>query len=444
MTTGPIMKQLVVFAIPLMLGNLFQMMYSTADTIVVGNFVGKEALAAVGATAMISNFAVFFFSGFSSGASVAISQAFGAGDKDKVHSAVETSVLMTILLSVLFTAAGIPAAGAVLRLMGTPPDVFPKASQYLRIWFAGISGLLLYNIGSGILRSVGDSRRPLYYLIFTSILNIILDILFVALLRMGIAGAALATILSQAVSAALILYLLSTTSDVCRLTWNDLRLDPDQLRLIVAVGLPAGLQSAFTALSNIVMQSYINSFGSTVMAAWSSYSKVDQFVMLPAASMGLAATTFVSQNTGARRFDRTVKGTYAAAAASAAVCGLIQVLCWIFAPYVIQLFTGDSAVIEMGVVFIRINFLFITANVLDNLMMGSLRGYGDSRGPMIIMILTHVFFRQLYLYVMTRFFLNTPAAVGFAYPAGWLSCFILLSGYYLFRVRRLTAETEPL
>ncbi len=435
MTRGPIAKQIVVFAFPLMLGNLFQMMYNTADTIVVGNFVGKEALAAVGATSMITNLAVFFFSGFASGASVAIGRAFGAKDHETVHNAVETAITMTIIFSVIFTVVGIPMAKPILRWMGTPEDVFPDAAKYLQIYFAGISGLLIYNLGSGILRSVGDSKRPLYFLIFTSILNIVLDVLFVVVFHAGIAGVAWATIISQFLSAILILVLLSTANDVYRLTWHDLHMDPKLLRFIVSVGLPAGLQSGFTALSNIVMQSYINFFGSDVMAAWSSYTKVDQFVMLPASSMGLSATTFVSQNVGAKEFQRAEKGSLTAAAISAAVCGVIQVLGWIAAPAVIRLFTSDAPVIAQGVQFIRINFLFITANVIDNVMMSTMRGYGDSRGPMIIMMSTHVLFRQLYLYVVTHFFFNTPAAVGFAYPAGWLSCCVMMTCYYLYRKR---------
>ena len=445
MTSGPIIHQIVFFALPLMLGNLFQMMYNTADTIVVGNFVGKEALAAVGATSMITNLAVFFFSGFSTGASVAIGHAFGEKNYKKVNSAVETAVAMTIIISVLFTAAGIPAAKPVLRMMGTPEDVFPDAARYLQIYFAGISGQLVYNIGSGILRSVGDSQRPLYFLIFTSILNILLDVLFVVVFHAGIAGVAWATVISQAISAVLILLLLSRTGDVYKLTWHDLRLDREQLGTIVAVGLPAGLQSAFTALSNIVMQSYINSFGSDVMAGWSSYTKVDQFVMLPASSMGMAATTFVSQNAGARNAERAERGSIAAAVTSVLICGSIQILGWIFAPAVIRLFTREPAVIMHGVTFIRVNFFFITANVMDNVLMGTLRGYGDSRGPMIIMIATHVFFRQLYLFVVTHYIMNTPAAVGFAYPAGWLSCFVLMVIYYLYRRRKgLLLNEKPL
>lgn len=431
MTSGPIAKQIILFAFPLMAGNLFQMLYNTADTIVVGNFVGKEALAAVGGTAMITHLAVFFFSGFATGASVAIARAFGADDNEKVHKAVETSIALTLIFSVLLTIAGVALSSPILSWMGTPADVFPDASLYLRIYFGGISGLLIYNMGSGVLRSVGDSRRPLYFLIFTSLLNIVLDVVFVVAFHAGIAGVAYATILSQFVSAFLVLLLLSATKDVYRLTWNDLQLDAEQLRLIVKVGLPAGLQSAFTALSNIVMQSYINFFGSEVMAAWSSYTKIDQFVMLPASSVSVAATTFVSQNVGAGRLDRAEKGTLTAVAMALSVSALIQAFGYIFAPHLVQLFTSDAGVVRQGVQFIRINFLFISANAIDNVLIGSLRGYGDSRSPMLILTATHVGVRQLYLFVMTRFFMNTPAVVGFAYPAGWLSCFVLMVWYYL-------------
>ena len=436
MTSGSIAGHIIRFAMPLMLGNLFQMLYNTVDMIVVGNFVGKEALAAVGATSMITNIAVFFFNGFSVGASVVIGQAFGAKDHEKVHHAVQTAMTVTFLVSAVFTIAGILLANPFLRMMSTPEDVFPQASLYLKIYFAGISGLLIYNIGSGVLRSVGDSRRPLYFLIFTSILNIILDLLFVIVFHAGIGGVALATILSQLVSAGLILSLLSTTQDVYRLTWNDLQIDFAPLCMIVSVGLPAGIQSAFNAFSNVVMQSYINYFGSDVMAAWTSYLKVDQFVMLPASSMGAAATTFVSQNVGAGEARRAERGTASALLISVLTCGVFQLLGAIFAPLVIQLFSHEPAVVAQGTQFIRINFMFIFANVADAILIGSLRGYGDSRGPMRIMITAHVFIRQLYLFIMTRFFMNTPAAVGFGYPAGWLAGLAMTSVYYLIRKRQ--------
>jgi len=309
MTRGSIIRQIVLFALPLMLGNIFQMMYNTVDSIVVGNFVGKEALAAVGSTTMIVNMLVFFFNGFSVGAGVVIAQHFGARDPERLHSAVETTVAVTFVMCALFTGIGVAGVRPMLRLMSTPDDVFEDSVTYLTIYFWGFSGLLIYNTGSGILRAVGDTTRPLMFLALTSILNIILDLAFVIGLKAGIAGVAYATILSQLVSAALVLRLLTNTDDIYKLTWRDLRIELPVLRRIFAVGLPAGIQSVITAFSNVFVQSYINHFGSSCMAGWSCYNKLDQFIMLPMQSTAMAATTFVSQNVGAKQYDRADRGT---------------------------------------------------------------------------------------------------------------------------------------
>ena len=230
MTSGPILGQLVAFALPLMLGNVFQMLYNTVDSVIVGNFVSKQALAAIGSTTMIVNMLVFFFNGFSTGAVVTIGQFYGAQKLDKLHRAVETTMAATFLLSLVFTVAGVLSVKPLLRMMSTPEDVFEDATVYLRIYIGGISGLLVYNIGSGILRAVGDSKRPLYFLILTSLINIVLDLLFVVVLKTGIAGAAVATILSQFLSAALILLLLTKTKDIYRLDWKELKLGGDPVR----------------------------------------------------------------------------------------------------------------------------------------------------------------------------------------------------------------------
>ncbi|MBQ1742237.1 MAG: polysaccharide biosynthesis C-terminal domain-containing protein, partial [Oscillospiraceae bacterium] len=271
MTSGPILRQLVLFALPLMLGNVFQMLYNTVDSVIVGNFVSKQALAAIGSTTMITNMMVFFFNGFSVGAGVVIGHYFGAREMDKLHRAIETTMAATFLLSVLFSIAGVLAVDPLLKLMSTPDDVFAEAAIYLRIYIGGISGLLIYNMGSGVLRAVGDSTRPLFFLIITSLLNIVLDLFFVIVLKTGIAGAAIATVISQALSGAAILLLLSRTRDIYRLSWRELRLDGPILRRIFSVGLPAGIQSVLTAFSNIFVQGYVNVFGSDVMAGWASY-----------------------------------------------------------------------------------------------------------------------------------------------------------------------------
>lgn len=436
MTEGSIVKQIILFALPLMLGNIFQMLYNTVDSIVVGNFVGTQALAAVGSTTMIVNMMVFFFNGFSTGAGVVISNYFGARDMKTLHKAVETTMATTFVLSLLFTVAGVAAVKPMLRFMATPEDVFDQAVIYLQIYIGGISGLLVYNMGSGILRAVGDTMRPLYFLILTSVLNIILDLLFVVGLHSGIAGVAWATILSQFISAFLILWLLTRSEDVYRLTWNDLKIDLRILRGIFAVGLPAGIQSVITAFSNVFVQAYVNSFGSSCMAGWSCYNKLDQFIMLPMQSMAMAATTFVSQNIGAGKEQRADKGTVVTVGMSVGVTAVIVALLCIFAAPAVGLFSPDEAVIEFGVLFIRANCFFLLFNCVNHVLAGALRGRGDSKGPMIIMLVAFVGIRQVYLFLVTRFIANTPFLVGFGYPVGWTTCCIIEVAYFFLRWRK--------
>ncbi len=440
MTQGSIIKQVIMFSLPLMLGNIFQMLYNTVDSVVVGNFVGTEALAAVGATTIIVNMMVFFFNGFATGASVVIGRYFGARDMKQLHKAIETTMAATFVLSLFFTVGGILAVDPMLQFMSTPEDVFPQAATYLRIYNAGCSGFLLYNMGSGILRAVGDTTRPLYFLILTSVLNIVLDLVFVLVFHGGIAGVAYATIISQFISAGLTLLLLTRTKDIYRMTWHDLRIDTGILGQIVTVGLPAGIQSVITSFSNIFVQSYINYFGSGCMAGWSCYNKLDQFVMLPMQSMAMAATTFVSQNIGAGKLKRVEKGTFTTVWLTLAFTGAIIALVDIFAPQSVELFTNDPVVVEYGVKFTRVILIFMLFNCVNHVLAGGLRGMGDSNGPMIIMLLSFVAVRQTYLYIMTHFVENTAIAVGFGYPVGWMSCCFLEVIYYFLRRKKLLSR----
>lgn len=437
MTQGNIVKQVLLFALPLMLGNVFQMLYNTVDSVVVGQFVSTQALAAVGSTTMIVNMLVFFFNGFSIGASVVIGIHFGAKNMEKLHKAVETTIAATFVMCVAFTVIGYVGVVPMLRLMSTPEDVFPEATEYLHIYSAGFSGLLIYNMGSAVLRSVGDTTRPLYFLVLTSVLNIILDLVFVLVFHMGIAGVAYATILSQFISAGLILWLLTASKDIYRLTWNDLAIDGAIMKHIFSVGLPAGIQSVITAFSNVFVQSYINSFGSSCMAGWSCYNKLDQFIMLPMQSMAMASTTFVSQNIGAQKIKRAEKGTYITTGLTLLITGVIIALLEIFAAPSVELFSQDPDVVRFGVLFIRANVWFLLFNCVNHVLAGALRGMGDSKGPMLIMILTFVAVRQTYLFIMTRYIINTPLSVGVGYPVGWVSCCIVEMGYFLLRRKRL-------
>jgi putative MATE family efflux protein len=434
MTEGSIISHLIGFSIPLLLGNVFQMLYNTVDSIVVGNFVGKQALAAISSTTMIVNIMIFFFNGFSIGGGVVISRYFGAKKMEDLHRAVETTIAVTILFGIFFTFAGFLLVPAMLRLMSTPDDVFPQAKVYLQIYFSGALGLLIYNMGSGILRAVGDTRRPLYFLIFTSVLNTVLDLVFVIVFRAGIAGAAIATILSQFLSAILVLMLLCGTDDIYKLTWHDLRIDLSILRNILEIGLPAGLQSMITSVSNVFVQSYINGFGSGCMAGWGAYNKLDSFIFLPINSLSQAATTFVGQNIGAERQDRADAGAVRAVTMAVGVTAFIGTILVIFAPGATSLFTRDEEVIYYGALFLRMNTYFLMFNAVNHVLAGALRGMGESKVPMYCMLTCFVLIRQLYLFIGSRIAYN-PYVVGFGYPVGWMTCCVLELSYYLTRIR---------
>ena len=421
MTDGPITTHLIAFSVPLLLGNIFQMLYNTVDSIVVGNFVGKEALAAISSTTMIVNIMIFFFNGFSIGGGVVIGQYLGARKMKELHRTVETTIAVTILFGIFFTFAGFFLVPFMLRLMQTPEDVFPQAKLYLEIYFSGALGLLIYNMGSGILRAVGDTKRPLYFLIFTSILNTVLDLVFVIVFKAGIAGAAIATIISQFISAIMVLVLLTRADDIYKLTWNDLRIDLPILKFIMQIGLPAGVQSMITSVSNVFVQSYINGFGSGCMAGWGAYNKLDSFIFLPINSLGQAATTFVSQNIGAGRSDRANKGTVRALQMAVGVTFAIASVLVLFAPAATGLFTSDDEVIYYGSLFIRMNTFFLIFNAINHVLAGALRGRGESKIPMICMLSCFVVIRQIYLFIGSRIAYN-PYVVGFGYPVGWMTC----------------------
>ena len=429
MTQGTIWKHLLAFALPLMIGNLFQQLYNTVDSIVVGQFVSKQALAAVGSTTSIINMLVGFFSGVSVGAGVIISQRFGAKDPEGVHKAVHTTISLTLIIGLIGTVVGIVLAPIMLTLMKTPQDVFVEAKAYLQIYFGGISGLMLYNMGSGILRAVGDSRRPLYFLVFSSCVNIVLDLLFVLGFHMGVEGVAYATIIAQFSSAALIYFTLYRTHDVHRFQPKKLRIYPEMVRSIIRVGLPAGLQQALTSFSNVFVQGYINSFGTNCVAGWSCYHRIDQFILLPMQSISMASTTFVGQNIGHRDLERTEKGIRTAVVLSIVVTGILIGLVVIFCAPLIKIFNDDPGVVEYGVMFIRLISPFYLIICFNQIYAGALRGAGDAKAPMFIMLFSFVLFRQLYLAIGTQF-INTEWFVGLGYPAGWAMCSTLQLLYY--------------
>lgn len=429
MTKGTIWKHIVLFAIPLLIGNFFQQLYNTVDSVVVGNFVSSQALAAVGSTTPVINTLVGFFMGMSAGAGVVISQYFGAQNKEKLHKAIHTTVLLTFILGVVFTIIGIIMVPFMIRFMKTPQDVVAESTSYLRIYFAGLMALMVYNMGSGILRAVGDSKRPLYFLCISSVINIVLDLLFVVGFHMGIEGVAYATILSEFISAVLVLWVLTSTKDIYKLVWSDLALSKDILKKICIVGIPAGLQMAVTSFSNVFVQSYINRFGSACMAGWTSYSKVDQFVILPMQSLSLSATTFVGQNLGAHDDKRADEGMKTALLMALGVTVALTIALNIAATPAIRMFTNDSEVLKFGRIFLHFMSPFYVCCCFNQIHAGALRGAGDANGPMIIMLSSFVVFRQIYL-VITTHIVSNIYPVAFAYPAGWIVCSIAMYFYY--------------
>ncbi len=429
MTEGAVWKNILLFALPLMIGNLFQQLYNTVDSIIVGNLIGKEALAAVGSVDSIINTFIGFFSGLSAGAGVVISQYYGAKNDENVHKAVHSTIALTAILSVIITVAATLTTPYFLKMLGTPEDVWESSETYLSIYFIGSTGLLFYNMGSGILRAVGDSKRPLYFLIFSTIVNIVLDIVFIAVFKMGIAGAAWATVIAELLSAILVLIVLTAEKSCYRIVWNRIRIDNEILKKILIVGIPTAIQMMITAFSNVIVQAYINYFGSAAMAGWSSYSKIDKVCLLPLQSIGLAVTTFIGQNVGAGQKERALKGIKVAVRMNTIISVSVVLILWIFAPYFVMLFSHDEDVIKYGTLFLRLLGPFFICVGFNQIHNGALKGAGNSKVPMIIMMSSFIVFRQVYLFIITKI-ANNIYTVSLGYPLGWLLCTIILAIYY--------------
>ena len=413
MTQGSIFRHLITFAFPLLIGNIFQQLYNTVDTWVVGNYVSNEAFSAVGTVGPVINMLIGIFLGLSSGAGVVISQYYGAKRYDKVRDTVHTSIAMTLILAVLFTVIGIAMIPFVLNFMKTPAEVMPESSAYLTIYFAGVIGLMLYNVGAGILRAVGDSKRPFYFLVVSAVLNIILDLVFVLSLGMGVEGVAL-----------------FRTDSCIKVELKYLKLDKEMLAKIVRVGIPAAIQMAITAFSNVFVQSYVNYFGADCMSGWTAYSKIDQLLFLPMQSLALASTTFVGQNLGIDQVARAKKGARTAFIMSVVATVILTIPLLIFAPQLVSFFNGKAEVVAYGSMLLRYCSPFYVFCCVNQVYSGVLRGAGNSRAPMIIMLSSFVVFRQIYLFIMANFISNTIIPIALGYPAGWLVCSTLTLLYY--------------
>ena len=430
MTEGNIARHLVNFALPLLIGNIFQQFYNTVDTWVVGNYVSNEAFSAVGTVGPVINMLIGLFGGMSSGASVVIAQYYGAHRNDKVKEAVHTSAALTLILCVAFTVIGLLLIQPMLRLMKTPVEVLPESTAYLTIYFAGMSGLMIYNMGSGILRAVGDSTRPFYFLVVSAVLNIVLDLVFVIAFDMGVRGVGFATIIAQGVSALLISFSLLHSESCVRLRVRDLRINGKMLRKVIRVGIPAGLQMAITGFSNVFVQSYINHFGADCMSGWTAYSKIDQLLILPMQSVGLASTTFVGQNLGQSKVDRAKQGIRTALLMAVAVTFCVMIPVIVFAPQLVAFFNDKPEVIGYGTLLLRYISPFYLVCCINQVYAGALRGSGNSRVPMVIMLVSFVLFRQCYLYLMANFVSNEVVPIVLGYPAGWVLCSLITLVYY--------------
>ncbi len=433
MTQGNIFKLLLWFTLPLMLGNFFQFFYNTVDSWVVGNYVSSQALGAVGSVAPIVNTVVSIFSGMAAGAGTVISQYFGASDDENLSSAVHTAILFTIAIGVASTLFGVIFTDRLLLLMKTPKEILPDATIYLRIYFAGILGLMLYNIEAGILRAVGDSTRPFWALVVSSIINVVLDLVFVKVFHMGVAGVAYATIIAQFVSSAYLLFVLVRSDTAYRIRFKGVTYKKYIFTSIIRIGMPAAIQMGVTSFSNVFVQSYVNKLGDAVVTGWVSFNKVDQLIILPVQSISLAMTTFAGQNIGVGRIDRTKKGLRVALAMTVTITLALLVPMMLFARPIVSLFTKDILVVGFGAYLLRLVTPFYVSICVNQVIAGTLRGVGITQVPMAIMLASFVGVRQLYLYLITLLgYGQDLTLVALSYPAGWIICSMAFLAYFKF------------
>ena len=420
MTSGVIWKELLLFSIPLLLGNLFQLLYNTVDSIVVGNFVGHQALAAVGASTPLINMLIGFFMGVAAGAGVLVSRFFGARKLEELHIAVHTFVAFTFLFGVLMMVAGITLTPLFLQWMGTPADIMDMAVLYLRIYFLGIIPTMLYNSGAGILQAVGDSRRPLCFLTIASVLNIILDLVFVIQLNMGVAGVAWATLIAQTISCILVAVTLLRSKESYQIIPKKIRIDKPMLMQIVRLGIPSGLQQMIVSFSNVLVMSYVNRFGSAAIAGFSSANKFDNFLGLPVNSFMLAITTFVGQNMGAKQIERVKKGINTCMFMGIGIVIAIGIPAYLFSDLCIRMFSQEADVIYYGSWMMRTLVPFYSILNIAQVLTGAVRGTGNTTVPMLINVFYYCIIRQVFLAV-AMMFVNSIVVVFWSYPLTWTS-----------------------
>lgn len=430
-TEGVIWKQLLFFFFPILFGTFFQQLYNTTDAVIVGKFVGKEALAAVGGPAStLINLLIGFFTGLSSGATVIISQYYGAGKQEDVRKTVHTAIALSIAGGAIMMILGFLFSGAALQAMNTPDDILSLSVIYMRVYFSGVIPSLIYNIGSGILRAVGDSRRPLYFLILSCIANIVLDILFVTILKMGVLGVAVATALSQVISAGMVIATLMRTEDSYRLFLKEIRFSPYYLHSIIRIGLPAGIQSTMYSISNLIVQSSINSFGTDTIAAWTAYGKVDGIFWMIMGAYGVAITTFAGQNFGAGKYDRIRKSVRICLAMAAFTSILLSVIVLTGGRIFFGMFTNDPDVVAIGLGMMKVVSPSYIAYVCIEILGGTTRGCGDAIPPMLLTAVGVCVLRVAWVLIAVPL-RPEVSTVAFSYPLTWTVTSALFIIYYL-------------
>lgn len=428
MTKGPINKQIISFALPLFWGQLFQQLYNVVDSIVVGNYVGRDALAAISSSESLIQLMLGFLVGIFMGAGVVISKYFGARDEENVRKAIHTSVAFGVTAGAIFTIIGVLMASLILRWMGTPQDVFEQSVLYLRIYFSGALFMALFNTCSGIFQAAGDSKHPLYYLIISSAVNVVLDLLFVAVFHMGIAGAGIATVISQAIGAALAFLKLSRTEEIYRVDLKCVGFDKELFKEILRTGLPSGVQNSVISFANVVVQSNINSFGSAAMAGYGASGKIQGFAFIPITSFAMAMTTFISQNLGAKKYSRAKKGAVFGIVVCCLTAELIGLAYYLAAPWLVSLFNSEPEVIALGTQYARIVAFFLCLLAFSHVTAGIMRGAGRAVVPMLVMFGWWCVFRVTYIMLATHY-VSDIRVVYWAYPITWTlsSIFFLIS-----------------
>jgi putative MATE family efflux protein len=429
MTEGIISKQLLMYALPLLAGELFQQFYNIVDAMILGNYVSPQAMAAVGATSSITKMLVGFFNGISIGCTVIVARHFGAGESENLKISIHTIVYMMAALGVFLGVAGFLITSPILKLLSTPPEILTMATDYVKVYFLGLPGLIMYNTFTGILRAVGDSRRPFYFLLFSSALNILLDFLLAVFWGWGVIGVAMATVLSQAFSALLCLRVLTNTQEVYRFRFREARIHPEIIRQVFKQGVPTGLQKTLTSFSNVIVLSYINFFGESCLAGWVIYTRICDFLIVAMQSIGSSVTTFVSQNLGAQQYRRARDGIRFACRSSLLFTTAASVSIFCFRASLARLFGNDPQVLCYADLFIGHLILLQAVQTVLCIYAGALRGMGFASAATLIMLVGLIGARQLYLSVITRF-IRTPVLTGLAFPVGWLVSGLLLYIFY--------------